>query len=250
MGGFQIAPNPAPNPAAFAQAASSSYAAGLQFATALRAAAAQHQQQLQQAQQQQFKDQLQMAQHGDTPFMKPARIPKWQPTSSDARKTRSAPDFHRLRGRNTPESPEWTRRSGDQWHMPSQDESKALKTAPLDDTNSFQLSQALADEANRAGLTGMHEGSRLPHAMMGSLLERLKAANPGDEAQDIDTEHFSQPVRIGRRTGKVAPIDLPEGVTHNQKAAHRPRSNRSFSGFLGPNGGPLVHVNPKTGANC
>lgn len=69
MSGFAIAPNPAPNPAGFAQSAEGAYSAGLQFATALRTAAAQQQQHNQQSLKDQFETELKLRKDGYSPLM-------------------------------------------------------------------------------------------------------------------------------------------------------------------------------------
>ena len=257
---FQIAPNPAPDPGAFASAASSSYAAGLQFATALRAAAAQHQQQLQQAQQQGLKAQmdryLQLTKEGYTPA---------ETVTHGERATPSTPGTfsHRDAQPGVDPSRVVSDEFGRKWVPPAPkpdasaqqtytDQASLLKEGarPIDpQTGNVQqhtdIPRYRVDENGKVTDTGMFginaapenpglvqtpPGSKTSYYPQSSderaaqtLRQKLTEAAAMPGKMTPNTGDFSEPVMIDEKRGAVTPMTLPAGVTRNEKPEPAPK---------------------------
>lgn len=232
VGLFQPASNPAPNPAGFAEAAGSIFDTMQTIAGAARRQQSQQQQQnLKDA----FESELKMRKNGYTPV----------PHDANGLARRGDIDSSRLV--KDPFGRSWVAPDAKAAATPQQtftDSTNLLEKGarPVDASGNVPQMQQVPryqmdaqgnttdtgmfgiNAAPPAGTTVTPPGTGQAYFVPGEeeksgLKARLDAANtaakPG--APHIDTEHFSTPVSIDPKTGKATAIQLPDGVTHNDK---------------------------------
>lgn len=129
---------------------------------------------------------------------------------------------------------------------------KPTDAEALNDTNSFSLSDDLAAEAQKAGLTNIKAGTRYPKADMQALDARLAAWHKQNDPkppvrQEInfngqDASGNPSPFAVDPTTLKSSPVNLPDGVTLPTKLkAEKPDVSQMIPGQQGPNGGMLIY---------
>lgn len=239
---------------AFHMGFGASPSAAAQVLDALQSAAAAGQRQQAQQQQQMLKDQfdteLKLRDKGYTPYLRtsgvdasglkrrdaqqvdPGRVMqdqfgrKWvQPLKPDATPQQTFADTRGLLENgarpvdaqgNVPQDQQIPRYRQDAMTAP---DGSTIFSPTLTDTGRFGI-----NAAPPPGTTVTPVGSQQAYFIPGEeekagLKARLDAqaaaAKPGTPT--VDTEHFSVPVSIDHKTGKVTALQLPEGVTHNDK---------------------------------
>jgi hypothetical protein len=176
-----------------------------------------------------FKDQLELADKGYTP-------------------TQIYPNGDPQPGRPTLQTPEDNPAAQGGGPTVTDTNGRQYTKKGLDDTNSFTLSDDLAAEAQKAGLTNIRSNTRYPKSDMGPLNERLAAYHKeiDPEGQVSESGEFTGPdgktVRMNRgsKSGKLTPAPLPDGYSAATKP-DKPDVSQIIPGMQGPNGGPLIY---------
>jgi hypothetical protein len=247
----------------FASAAAHNYAAGMQFASALREADLRNRQAQEAAKQKQASDYALEVSRLNTIGARPLRqeelygvnsgpntgIPPSAPqpdeqvlntAPADTPTFRSNPDgTTSLAPSRAPINPDQVQRDsrGQPWLVPSLADREQAKQSGIVPKG------PLLDNLNRIG-AAPKPGQVLPWADLHSLMTAAGLAEPPAETFTDDTEHFTQngqPVTVQRgNRGTMRVVPPPEGVTQNPQTS-RADSQTILPDRVGPNGGPLVY---------
>lgn len=90
-----------------------------------------------------------------------------------------------------------------------------LNKTALDDSNSVEITQGMADKLAPHGIK-LKPGARVSLEKANDLKTLVEMAEPPDKSKPprtkTDLEHFSSPVSVNEDTGKVTALTLPPGV--------------------------------------
>ena len=199
---FEPSPNPAPNPAGFANAAVSAFNDYQTRKEAQQTAAYKAQQQgLKDA----FETELKMREKGYT------LVPK--DSSGLVRRGSLDPNQIVMDPQGRAWTPTQTAAKPDATPQQTYSDTSSLLEKGATPLNYTPADPAAEHAVSPPGGGGQYYRLRTPDESLASKLD-TEAAH---QAPTVDTEHFNVPVSINHAKGTVTPLQLPEGVTHNEK---------------------------------